>query len=147
MAVALFLVVAAAILAVVTRELHPRAPALYLVNEPVAADEVTLEMIDEQFDGEVFWIDARKRESFDKGHVPGALSLDNRRRATRLYEEFEIIQEIDRQIVVYCESTGCQSGRELADYLRKRLPWNPLVLKGGWPTYRDSGRPIATPGG
>ncbi len=143
LAVVLVLPLTASALAWATWQWHPHAPALYLVDEPPAADEITLEQIDEIHGGDVFWIDARTREHFDRGHVPGALSLDNRQRETRLFEEFEIIQDIDRQIVIYCESTGCQSGRELAQYLRQRLPWDPLVLRGGWPTYRDSGRPVA----
>lgn len=144
LAVVLLFPLAAAGMAWATWQWHPRAPALHLVDQPLGPDEITLEMIDEVYGGEVFWIDARTREHFDRGHIPGALSLDNRQRDARMFEEFEIIQDIDRQIVIYCESTGCQSGRELAQYLRERLPWDPLVLRGGWPTYRDSGRPVET---
>lgn len=138
------LVLMSGLLACATHKFHPLAPALRLIDQPLQPDEITLEMIDEKFGGEVFWIDARPRTAYDKGHVPGALSIDNLQRDARIFEEFEVIQDIDRQIVVYCESSRCQSGRSLANHLRERLPWDPLVLRGGWPTYRDSGRPIAT---
>ena len=56
-----FLIVALAVVAGgLTKLWHPRAPAWYLRDEPLARNEVTLQQVLEQWAGEVTWVDARE---------------------------------------------------------------------------------------
>ena len=45
---------------------YPNAPTLYSVIEPPAKDEVTLQMIEEKWNGNVLWVDARTEEKYNK---------------------------------------------------------------------------------
>ena len=44
---------------------------LYLVQEPLRDDEVSMLVIQERWKGDVLWIDARIQEQFDAEHIPG----------------------------------------------------------------------------
>jgi hypothetical protein len=68
-----------------THAWHPRAPALYLVQEPLRDDEVSMQAIQERWKGDVLWIDARIQEQFDAGHVPGALLLNEQKFDEQLF--------------------------------------------------------------
>lgn len=119
----------------VTQQWHPRAPALYLVNEPVAEDEVTLQDIEERWQNEVLWIDARLRSEYETAHVPGALLLNEQEADSLLFEYFERLQDNAKPIVVYCGGEACQASRKMRQYLLERLPGAEIyVLKGGWKT-------------
>jgi len=63
---ALLLLALTFVAAVATHAWHPKAPAWYLTSEPLKDDEVDMKMIQERWQGEVLWIDARLREHFEK---------------------------------------------------------------------------------
>lgn len=127
--------------AVGTHFLHPRAPHWYEQQEPLAADEVTLDIIQQRWQGAVLWVDARPREAYSKAHIPEAMLLNEQEADALLFEHFEKLQGATKPIVVYCDGHACQASRKMAKYLRERLPGAEIyVLHGGWSAWEK--RPL-----
>lgn len=120
-----------------THAWHPRAPALYLVQEPLRDDEVSMQTIHERWKGDVLWIDARPQEQFDAGHVPGALLLNEQKFEEQLVGYLDTLQTNQKPIVVYCSAAKCDASRHVLERLRQLLPIeNAFVLKGGWKAWQ-----------
>ncbi len=118
---------------------HPRAPAWYLAQETLAEDEVSLASIEQRWQGKVLWIDARLREIYNKGHVPGALLLNEQELDALLTEHFERLQDNKLPIVIYCDGHACQASRKMRAYLMQTVGLtNVWVLHGGWPAWQVS---------
>lgn len=133
----LSLLAISAVVAVATAWWHPRAPAWYLTASAedrwdLAADQVP------NLGPEVLWIDARKDEDFEKGHLDGAVSLNEEHWGDRLFDLQDQLQEaMGKPVVVYCDGSGCERSRHVAERLRELLGMEPVyVLKGDW---RDLG--------
>ncbi|MEM9081618.1 MAG: rhodanese-like domain-containing protein [Verrucomicrobiota bacterium] len=122
-----------------TKTFHPLAPALYLQNEPLRDDEVTLELVSERWGEEVIWIDARQQDAYEAGHIEGAFLLNKQGWTDQLWEIWTVLESATKPVVVYCDSGGCKASREVADRLRSTTPLEDVyVLRGGWDGY--SGR-------
>lgn len=129
----IFLLLLAAAGAWATHAWHPRAPALHLVQEPLRRDEVSMEMIEERWKGDVLWIDARPQEIFDAGHVPGALLLNEQKFEEQLFGMLDTLQTNAKPVVIYCSSARCDASRQVLQRLKQTLPVEEaFVLKGGW---------------
>lgn len=116
-----------------THEWHPRAPALYLIQEPLRNDEVSMQVIAERWQGRVLWIDARPQEQYDAGHVPEALLLNEQKFDDQLFGHLDTLQTNTKPIVVYCSGAKCDASRHVLERLKQTLPIeNAFVLKGGW---------------
>lgn len=120
---------------------HPRAPALHLVQEPLRRDEISMQVIEERWKGEVLWIDARPQEQFDAGHVPGAVLLNEQRFDEQLFELLDTLQTNTKPIVIYCGAARCDASRQILTRLKQTLPVeNAFVLKGGWRAWEAFGK-------
>ena len=125
--------------AVGTHFLHPRAPAWYLAEEPLADDEVSMVAISERWKGDVFWIDARTSEEFRVRHVPGAISLNEQNFDQTLFDHLERLQDNAKPIIIYCGSEKCQASKKIKQALLDRLPLEDVfILKGGWQAWQQS---------
>ncbi len=123
----------AAVAAWATHVWHPRAPALYLVQEPLRDDEVSMEAIQQRWKGDVLWIDARIQEQYDVAHVPGALLLNEQKFEEQLVNYLDTLQQNSRPVIVYCDAAKCDASRHVLERLKQTLPIeNAFVLKGGW---------------
>ncbi len=114
-----------------SKAFHPAAPAWYL-QAPFDEFAITPEAVEERFGGEVVWVDARTRESFEAGHMPGAILLNREEWNDLLLESFETLAASDRPIVVYCDGATCGKSREVAEELRDLGMVDVYYLKGGW---------------
>lgn len=136
---ALLLLALTFVAAVATHAWHPKAPAWYLTSEPLKDDEVDMKMIQERWQGEVLWIDARLREHFEKAHVPGALLLNDQERDALLTEHIDKLQDNAKPVVIYCDGHACQASRKMRTYLMETMAMqNVWVLHGGWPAWVTS---------
>lgn len=134
---AALLVAMAAVGAILTWAIHPRAPALYLRNEPLTLNEVTLEHIETEWNGDVIWVDARSRSEYEKEHQPGAMLLNEEEWTALLEENIEVFFDADKPIVVYCGAQACEASRKVAERLRQNTPLeNVFFLRGGWKVLR-----------
>ncbi|CAN5147878.1 hypothetical protein BH23VER1_BH23VER1_34530 [soil metagenome] len=112
---------------------HPQAPALYLESEPLARGETTLAAIQENWGGDVFWIDARPRDEYEAARLPGAFLLNEHEWESQIFEHYEMFIENDLPIVVYCGTHACQESHTIAQRLRQQVGLSEVyVLRGGW---------------
>ncbi|MEY2574176.1 MAG: hypothetical protein QOJ87_2389 [Verrucomicrobiota bacterium] len=82
----------------------------------------------------VLWVDARPANEFERGHVPGAVSLNEDRWGEALPEFLAKDWSPDKKIVVYCSAASCNLAEDVARRLRDeaKLPNEIRILKGGW---------------
>jgi rhodanese-related sulfurtransferase len=124
-----------------THAWHPRAPALYLVQEPLRDDEVSMQAVQERWKGDVLWIDARIQEQFDAGHVPGALLLNEQKFDEQLFGHLDMLQANTKPVIIYCSAAKCEASRHVLERLKQTLPVeNVFVLKGGWQAWKAAGK-------
>ena len=118
--------------AIATGLWHPRRPASQ-------SDEVTLATAS-GWERDVLWVDARPDGDFARGHVPGAISL-NEDRWEDLLPGLLDHWDPTRKVVVYCSSLSCQASHDVARRLREevQLP-NVFVLQGGWEAWEKEHR-------
>jgi rhodanese-related sulfurtransferase len=111
---------------------HPLAPSFGL-------DELSITLEEAQSEPEVFWIDARTDEDFERGHLDGAILL-NEERWENLLIDFLDRWPPDAMVVVYCSSQACMRSHEVAERLREELGVEEIfALKGGWETLLEMG--------
>ncbi|MDD8020723.1 MAG: rhodanese-like domain-containing protein [Acidobacteriota bacterium] len=89
------------------------------------------------------FLDSRSREDFNRGHIPGAVSVP--------FEELKMGDEgllalipDSPEIVIYCEGGDCQASLSLARILDSRGFRNLRVFLGGWAEWTQSGLPVET---
>jgi rhodanese-related sulfurtransferase len=86
-------------------------------------------------------IDARTKEKYDEGHIPGAILLD-------YYEIGRYADEVlprlsqDKEIMVYCESAECEASQLLAEELYSRGFTKLLLYKGGFDEWSAAGMSV-----
>jgi rhodanese-related sulfurtransferase len=131
----LALLLLAALSAVGAALIHPKKPQWN--RSSLAEGEVDLKTANE-WAKKVLWVDARPRDQFDAGHIPGALLL-NSFEWEPLLDPFLDEWNRDRIVVVYCGSADCELSRQVAEKLRKEVQISKVyVLKGGWQAWRES---------
>ncbi len=121
---------------------HPERPELYLISEQAGPDEITVSdaVALEKAQG-VLWLDARRGEQFDKGHIPGAMLLN-------IYEWDELMMPVvnalsdgpRRTVIIYCDAQKCSASRELREKIINfgLGEFDIRVLHGGWPAWKEA---------
>jgi len=89
----------------------------------------------------VLWVDARDAAAFARGHVPGAVRLDEDNFSASLGGVLAAWSP-DMRVVVYCDTAACSRSRELAQRLREAGLSEVHHLHGGWEAWS---RAHATP--
>ena len=131
------IVVLTLVAATATHYFHPRAPAWYLVDETLNDDEVSVPEIEKRWHGDVFWIDARMREQFEKEHIPGAILINEQELDNLILENIDKLQDNKKPIVIYCDGLACHASKKMRTYLTENMGiMNVYVLKGGWPAWK-----------
>lgn len=92
---------------------------------------------------EAVFIDSRSQELFDRGHIPGAISVPLEDLKTGREDLLALIPEVPG-IVIYCEGGSCQDSTDLARILEWRGFKNLKVFLGGWAEWQQSGLPVET---
>jgi rhodanese-related sulfurtransferase len=115
-----------------------RHPELYLIREPLAADEANMDRVHEweRERGGVLWIDARVREVYDRGHIPGALLLNEMEYDTLMFEHLEKLSAATQPILIYCDAQKCDQSRVIAKKLRDLGLTDLWILRGGWQAWQ-----------
>ncbi len=137
---ALVLVVLSAGAGLLSYRLHPEAPALYLYMDTQAAEgEVTIARAQElERTVGVLWIDARVRPEYEKGHVPGALLINEQEWDSLISDAFETIARNEKPIIVYCDAQQCDASHNIAEKLRNLGQPDVHVLAGGWNAWKSA---------
>jgi len=115
---------------------HPLRPPWYTVEDPSAIRwRITLDEAREIVaDGEVVWIDARPRASYEADHLPDALLLNTDEWGDLMFQHQEALQAaFERPAIVYCDGESCARSAEVAQRLRELLGLDLVfVLEGDW---------------
>lgn len=129
----LLLLVGLAFLPAIGQALYYRDANIW--HEQPATDSAPVSLSEAESWGEkVLWIDARPDEQFNRGHVPGAIQL-NEDNWDALLRGMLTAWSPEQKVVVYCSRQSCNLSHEVAERLRKEIPEmkaNVFVLKGGW---------------
>ena len=127
------IVLLAAIPALVAALWHPHKPAW--TRSTGDTQEISWDQARALKNG-VLWIDARKADDFRRGHIDGALSLDEARWEDSLPAVIAAWQP-GAAIVVYCDGADCGLSHSVARRLKREMGVSEVyVLKGGrraWP--------------
>lgn len=136
---ALVILLLATVAATAAFQFHPGAPALYAIQEPLKADEIGLKEIQERWQGDVIWLDARPQDQFDKEHIPEAKLLNEQGFEDQLLELLQTLQTTDKPIIIYCSGQKCEASRKVREKLLTMVPIEKetcFILKGGWPAWQ-----------
>lgn len=112
--------------------------------------EVTLEQVMAVFkdpntqNGLNVFVDARKSEDYEAGHIPGAIQADHYQLEKYLEAVMERASAADK-VIVYCTGGECEDSIFMcADLLEAGLSKDVIFLfPGGWKEWEKSGMPIA----
>jgi rhodanese-related sulfurtransferase len=127
---AFLLLLLALVPAVFTGWLHPRKPVWNEAFDPIPV--VTVAKLPALPAAPALWIDAREADAFARGHVPGALNLNETHWETGLPAVIDAWSP-ERRVIVYCDGGGCQASRGVARRLRRELALTRIVILGdGW---------------
>lgn len=85
----------------------------------------------------VVWVDSREAAAFERGHVPGAIRLDESAFSESL-GALVAAWTPGMRIVVYCDSSACSLSRELAQRLRDAGFTDVHYLHGGWEAWSQN---------
>lgn len=100
--------------------------------EPISKDELWKRVQD----NEVIVLDVRPSKEYEKGHIPGALSIPLSQLKKRLAE---IPQ--DHEVVAYCRGPYCVLSAEAMGILRD-AGYKAIRLKEGLPQWKEAGLPV-----
>jgi len=113
----------------------------YSALEEAIPSPAFLNQIDELVaEGGVF-VDARAVEIYEEGHLPKALSLPLGEYETALPNFREKVPE-ETMLIVYCSGFGCTDSFDLGVLLLAAGYRDVRVFEGGFPEWRDAGRPV-----
>ncbi len=88
----------------------------------------------------VLWLDARPDAQFERGHIDGAMQL-NEDRWDDLLRQTLSAWSPERKLVVYCSRQTCNASHEVAERLRQEAGLtNVYVLEGGWEEWEKQHR-------
>ncbi|MCL4176282.1 MAG: hypothetical protein KJ072_00835, partial [Verrucomicrobia bacterium] len=92
---------------------------------------------------QVVFIDARSRQLYEEGHVPGAFHLDHFYPEATLAEVLPVVLSAET-IVVYCNGGDCEDSEFTAVFLREAgVPDDRMrVYGGGMEEWRQQGLPV-----
>ena len=91
--------------------------------------------------GDVLFVDARTREDFDEGHIPGATSLPVGQ-FDELIDSFLDQHDIEQPIVTYCSGRTCEDSHNLAQLLVDIGYSDVKVFIDGFPGWEAKGYPV-----
>lgn len=85
----------------------------------------------------MLWVDARPRERFDAGHIPGALLLNEDHWEEQM-PEFVRRWRPGLRVAVYCDQLQCGASRQVARRLREEFGVDTVViLEGGYAAWKE----------
>lgn len=104
----------------------------------------------DKWDSSFFLVDLRSEQEYEQDHIKGAVSIpaykdpdtsayDDKERILASFEELKTLYP-ERDIIVYCYSSPCMTGRKIGDFLAKNgiyvkhlgIGWNEWKYDRNW---------------
>ena len=104
-------------------------------------DPVELDELDGLIASGALLVDARNSSAYAEQHLPGAVSLPIGEFDARIGKFLAEVPK-DRLLITYCNGFGCPDSFDLGVRLLKEGYRQVLVFEGGFPQWRDAGRPL-----
>jgi rhodanese-related sulfurtransferase len=93
--------------------------------------------------GEAFFLDPRSEADYQVGHIQGALNLPvGAGNFGERLQEFSLVVDRKKELIVYCDGIGCALGPELASILKGLGYRNVSVFINGWTEWMMAGMPF-----
>jgi rhodanese-related sulfurtransferase len=153
----IILLVASVALALIVNFTSPRGIALVgqwdtakgvITADPQPAEGKKLEEINsvtrakELFDkGHVLFVDARSRDNYEQGHIPGAVSLPLGQ-FDEMIQSFLSRHALDQPMVTYCSGRTCADSHNLASLLSEAGFTDVRIFIDGFPGWEAEGYPV-----
>ncbi|MDX2493681.1 MAG: rhodanese-like domain-containing protein [Desulfuromusa sp.] len=102
---------------------------------------VELDELDELIAAGALLVDSRNPADFQESHLFGAISLPYAALGDHL-ANFKKQVSVDQTLVIYCSGYGCTDSFDLGTRLIQAGYGDVLVYEGGFPEWRDAGRPL-----
>jgi rhodanese-related sulfurtransferase len=113
----------------------------------VTLDEVrALQADPKTTNGSYVFVDARKDDAYEAGHIPGAIQCDYWRLDTYLETVLPRVLGAEK-VIVYCNGKQCEDSLELCRTFTQtaQVPWGSVYLfKGGWEAWSAAKLPVET---
>ena len=90
------------------------------------------------------FLDARKPEEYQEGHIPGAVNfsaLEINKFAPLVMPQ---LPDKNQELIAYCIGGDCTLSTELAQMLKEQGYTHVEVYEGGWPEWKKAGYPVHT---
>lgn len=110
------------------------------VAEQVFPDPIELDEIDELLNEGALLVDARNIDDYKAGHLKGAVSLPLGEAVK--FDEFTKGVAKEQVMILYCNGFGCPDSFDLGVRLIEQGFRQVRVYEGGFPEWRDEGRPL-----
>jgi len=91
--------------------------------------------------GKVLFVDARSKQSYEEGHIPGAVSLPVGQFDEQI-ESFLNQYSPDQPIVTYCSGRTCEDSHNLARMLAAVGYSDIRIFIDGFPGWQEEGYPV-----
>ncbi|MFQ6037635.1 MAG: rhodanese-like domain-containing protein [Candidatus Aminicenantales bacterium] len=112
-------------------------------EEAHAITFITLEEAEDLFaTQQALFIDSRSEEKFRQEHIPGAVNIPYETEPAGDIPGVETLP-LDRELVVYCDGSECESSTGLARLLAQKGYLGIRVFFGGWKEWVDRGLPVS----
>ncbi|UFS71613.1 rhodanese-like domain-containing protein [Geomonas sp. RF6] len=126
----------------------PPAAETQEVPGPAAQEAVPLPLglmqVKELYDAkEAVIIDARDMQSYEAGHIKGAVSLPLGEASKGAPPSFQAEVPTAKELIVYCNGFSCHDSMDLANLLIKWGYRTVYVYEGGYPEWYGAGYPIS----
>ncbi len=118
-----------------------KAPPTTTVVTQAFPDPIELDEIDELLSEGALLVDARNIDDYKAGHLKGAISLPLGKIDSMLASFSQQVAE-DQTLILYCNGFGCPDSFDLGILLIEAGYQQVRVYEGGFPEWRDEGRPI-----
>jgi len=88
------------------------------------------------------FLDARKPEEYQEGHIPGALNFYGNELDNFAPKIVPKLTDKNQEIIAYCHGGDCDLSLQVAKTLIEQGYAHVEIFQGGWPDWKKSGYPI-----
>jgi rhodanese-related sulfurtransferase len=115
-----------------------KVPLIYKPFAPKSGSMLTVQEVNLIYkQKDALFIDARDKEEYEAGHIPGALNIPAGLGRTKKMALLNKLPK-DIRIVVYCSNAACHKARRLAKEMLFLKFSSISVFEGGWETWEKN---------